>query len=672
MGQFQGLVLVLVQGSLAAVGCLLLLRHYQSPIVTVDVSVSVYISWILGFAGVLFLPYDLSLAVDGTTIDRSSVTIWDCIYWSTFILAWIILPIQMEFHSSGHFTAKEKFIDSLRRNIYNLLVAVALGVVFIIFMIISGIDGSVTDVVAFLMAMSNTYGVIIITVLLGSGLVAFPRLLWETGFPLSELSKLYLTADIVETAFQDARFYLEDCELEVIKVAGRLGGNKNSELSRYVYQLQEEVANFEFKGRIFSRRLSITRSEDSVSDDKPGLVALHARLKWAQMKVRHADKRWRNHVSKAYYLEQLAKRIETQSWSPICSCEQWPTNTTIYNKAVYVKDVIMQNARAFRGALGRFMFRALAVVCAVASAVILWSECAMPSDLNSPIGLWLVSLSQDSSNFIAMQLISVLTLVYMSICTYWSLFRINLGAMYTLQGPQLSLPASLIFNAQYFSRLQFSLGYNFLIMLNIQGTDRTAFNTLMSNMNTIPVFGHQVTVYVPIIMVLVAGITMMNLYGRMLRVVGVETEDSATTTSVCCGGSSIEDASQLEFGKRLIASAIRQLGLQDEEKATVNPIRQNIILNNILSNESNKPFKYHRAAGSEVEKEETVPETPYEEEESVDFSVLFAKKSSANGKDSNQSQGESSVMDPLRNSLSNGVARLSTMFRSSGSKLWDR
>lgn len=296
----------------------------------------------------------------------------------------------------------------------------------------------------------------------------------------------------------------------------------------------------------------------------------------------------------------------------------------------------------------------------------------MPTDLNSPVGLWLVSLSQDSSNFIAIQIISVLTLAYMSICTYWSLFRINLGAMYTLQGPQLSLPASLIFNAQYFSRLQFSLGYNFLIMLNIQGTDRTAFNKLMSNMNTIPVFGHQVTVYVPIIMVLVAGITMMNLYGRMLRLVGVETEDSAMTTSMCCGSGSTEDASQVQFGKRLIASATRQLGLQDEEYVTVNPIRQNAILSGTTSRESSKPIKYQRAAGSEVEKNETIPDTPYEDEENVDFSVLFAKKSLLGTKENKQFPGANDAIDPLKNSLAKGMTQLATLFKPSSARFWDR
>ncbi len=64
------------------------------------------------------------------------------------------------------------------------------------------------------------------------------------------------------------------------------------------------------------------------------------------------------------------------------------------------------------------------------------------------------------------QFFSLLALVYMSVCMYWSLFRMNLGWAFTLQGPQQSPPSSLIFNAEYFSRLQFPLGFNFLLVLN--------------------------------------------------------------------------------------------------------------------------------------------------------------------------------------------------------------
>lgn len=113
---------------------------------------------------------------------------------------------------------------------------------------------------------------------------------------------------------------------------------------------------------------------------------------------------------------------------------------------------------------GRFF----SVICGIVSVIILWSELVMATEWKSPVGFLMGAYSpQRDKNAVVMQAISFLALSYMSICTYWSLFRLNLGWAYTLQGPQLSPPASLIFNGEYFSRLQFALGYNFLMFLNV-------------------------------------------------------------------------------------------------------------------------------------------------------------------------------------------------------------
>jgi hypothetical protein len=130
------------------------------------------------------------------------------------------------------------------------------------------------------------------------------------------------------------------------------------------------------------------------------------------------------------------------------------------------------------------------------------------------------------------QAVSFLALAYMTLCTYWSLFRINIGWGYRLQGPQQSPPSSLIFNGEYFSRLQFSLGYNFLLCLNINRTELTAFNKLVENIQVVPVFGTSFTVYVPVIMVLVALVTLFDVFGRVLALLGIESDDCGR----CCGG----------------------------------------------------------------------------------------------------------------------------------------
>ena len=79
--------LVVSEFIVLAVVCLFLVHHYKNPLVTFDVSVTVYLSWVLGFTGILLLPYDISLSVikseDGVV--QSSETelhaVWNFIYW---------------------------------------------------------------------------------------------------------------------------------------------------------------------------------------------------------------------------------------------------------------------------------------------------------------------------------------------------------------------------------------------------------------------------------------------------------------------------------------------------------------------------------------------------------------------------------------------------------------
>ena len=113
--------------------------------------------------------------------------------------------------------------------------------------------------------------------------------------------------------------------------------------------------------------------------------------------------------------------------------------------------------------------RVLSVVCFAASIMILWSELGLAaSSLQSPIGYLILSSKHQSNASDLTQLITFFSLLYMSVCTYWSLFQLNLGIAYSLQGPNHTTSSSLIFNGEYLSRLQFTLGYNFLLILDIQ------------------------------------------------------------------------------------------------------------------------------------------------------------------------------------------------------------
>ena len=64
-----------------AITCFFLLRYYAANMVTLDVFLAVYTSWVLGLASVLFLPYDLSVAIVEDERSQLLEKVWTFVYW---------------------------------------------------------------------------------------------------------------------------------------------------------------------------------------------------------------------------------------------------------------------------------------------------------------------------------------------------------------------------------------------------------------------------------------------------------------------------------------------------------------------------------------------------------------------------------------------------------------
>ena len=193
------LELVVSEFIVLALVCFFLIRHFKGNMVTLDVAVAVYLSWVLGFAGILLLPFDISVAVVDSRQSDTLIKVWNFIYWrypswcigdvtiepffyhiaiifwtwlkernllyskkpfckrrssntyrSTFILAWVILPMQMEYHNSGHFTFADKvmkvamIIFSL--NCFDFILFVEeLSLIFTHRIMMSDLEGSLCD-----------------------------------------------------------------------------------------------------------------------------------------------------------------------------------------------------------------------------------------------------------------------------------------------------------------------------------------------------------------------------------------------------------------------------------------------------------------------------------------------------------------------------------------------
>lgn len=88
-------------------------------------------------------------------------------------------------------------IDAAKKLLVALVIAIVLGFAYLIYMVASS-GLTFHEVVSFMMAMSNTYGVLLITVLMGSGLVSLPKRLWNMADSDMELKRLYLSVRMSE------------------------------------------------------------------------------------------------------------------------------------------------------------------------------------------------------------------------------------------------------------------------------------------------------------------------------------------------------------------------------------------------------------------------------------------------------------------------------------------
>ena len=81
---------------------------------------------------------------------------------------------------AGEFTLKSRLKTAIYRHVRLFVIMGSVGIVLLIYLLIAG-KLEMAHLPAFLMALSNCWGLFLIIVLLGYGLVAIPRTLWYKG-----------------------------------------------------------------------------------------------------------------------------------------------------------------------------------------------------------------------------------------------------------------------------------------------------------------------------------------------------------------------------------------------------------------------------------------------------------------------------------------------------------
>lgn len=454
-----------------------LVCHFASPYTSFSIKAFVVFSFGLGFAGIALLPVDLTIttvydeANDQKITPNETYGPWQVTYWSTFLLGYIALPLIRESLLSGHFTLRSQIQAGCRAAIQGYILLLVLGAIGVIFMVIKLHSWHVVPV---LMAIGNTYGLLLVSLLLGYGLVDLPRKVWRQANPAMELRRTQIIASSADEHLFEAVWDLQDCEAMIDNAATRIGdyeenGNRMLPMDPHYARCVDKLLMLRNATAVLSpelqrRRTTGQRRQEShsaaVTDEGyptiEYLAQLNRRLQNAQNEVLSAEQRWYSVVKRSeLYTELVEGRIS----------RPMPSDNSASDKSLLgcLSTLAYHLRYVWLSCLRNPCYKILGMSTAVLSGMVLWSEATLWLPFNaSPFALLLRLF--DETRGMLFQLSALIPFLYMSICVYSSLFKLSLFGPYKLRGRKMSSGIALVFNAQYLVRMQFPLGYNYLFM----------------------------------------------------------------------------------------------------------------------------------------------------------------------------------------------------------------
>lgn len=211
---------------------LLLLRHYL-PLRTTPafLLVPIFFALALPTSALLLVPIDLASSArvsnhggKGIWLPQRAVLVsWRIVYWLTFVLTWLVLPLLAEYMDAGYRDPKARMIYSLRSNARYQLIVLSCAIAGLVYMIFSyGFD--FTAIKALVMALAYVWGLMLAIYLMGHGLVALPRNMFRKADTSGSLRRVQGHAPRVHENLQDAISALDELDAQVVQLKQRKTG----------------------------------------------------------------------------------------------------------------------------------------------------------------------------------------------------------------------------------------------------------------------------------------------------------------------------------------------------------------------------------------------------------------------------------------------------------------
>ncbi|XP_050949638.1 G-protein coupled receptor-associated protein LMBRD2B isoform X1 [Labeo rohita] len=449
---------------------------------------------------------------------------WRVVYWTSQCLTWLLLPFMQSYARSGGFSITGKIKTALIENaIYYGTYLFIFGSLLIYVAVHPKWNLSWYELQTIGITAANTWGLFLLVLLLGYGLVEIPRSYWEASRQGHLLIKTYFKAAKLMTEKADSEENLEDVMEEVRKI---------NESIKYNHPLRKNVDTILRKCPVeYQEKMGRNMDDYEDFDDKQNayptersLSKLHKQVIYAVQRHNRTRVQWQILLEQAFHLEDVAKN-ETSTSRQFVHSFAPPEPVGWFRRYIYTPTVEWY----WECLLKQWFYRALSVVLSLFSVAVVWSECTFFST-HPVLSLFAVfiQLAERDYNYLYIEMACFITIFFLCTCVYSTVFRIRVFNYYYLASHHQTDAYSLQFSGMLFCRLTPPLCLNFLGLIHMdsaishQAKQQTAYTSIMGSMRVLSFIADGFYIYYPMLIVILCIATYFSLGTRCLNLLGFQ------------------------------------------------------------------------------------------------------------------------------------------------------
>ncbi|KAH9619308.1 hypothetical protein KSS87_008267 [Heliosperma pusillum] len=428
------------------------------------------------------------------------------------LLSRAVVPLIQGYEDAGDFTVTERLKTSVHVNLVFYLIVGSIGLIGLILLITMRRDWN-GGVLGFAMACSNTFGLVTGAFLLGFGLSEIPRSLWKNAdwtFQHKRLShkiaKMAVKLDEAHQNFSNAI---------VVAQATSNQMSKRDPLRPYMDVIDKMLAQMFKEDPSFKPQGGRLGENDMDYDaDDKAMATLRRQLRVAHEEYYRYKSEYMSFVLEALELEDTIKNYERRDatgWKYISSLRG--------SRPGSVGSIVDTIELLWRCILSKQLQRALAIILGCISVAILLAEATLlPSGVD--LSLFSILIKSVGRKELFVQVLAFIPLMYMCICTYYSLFKIGMLMFYSLT-PRQTSSVNLLMICSMVARYAPPISYNFLNLIRLDKNAKTIFEQRMGNIDdAVPFFGEGFNKIYPLIMVIYTILVASNFFDRVIDYFG--------------------------------------------------------------------------------------------------------------------------------------------------------